>query len=64
MRKLLDEKLDRFIELEQQLVNPEVLSNSARMAVEDVFIIVLPLSGPRRSGDLEECLYRDAAYYD
>jgi len=32
MRKLLEEKLDRFVELEQQLVDPEVLSNSSRLA--------------------------------
>jgi peptide chain release factor 1 len=32
MRDLLEEKLQRFEELEQQLVNPEVLANPARMA--------------------------------
>jgi len=32
MRKMLDEKLARFEELEKQLVDPEVLANSARMA--------------------------------
>jgi peptide chain release factor 1 len=32
MRKLLDEKLQRFEELEKQLVDPDVLSNSARLS--------------------------------
>ncbi len=32
MRELLEEKLARFTELEQQLVDPEVLSNSSRLA--------------------------------
>ncbi len=32
MRKLLEEKLARFIELENQLVDPEVLANSPRLA--------------------------------
>jgi len=32
MRELLEEKLARFTELEQQLVDPEVLSNSPRLA--------------------------------
>ncbi len=32
MRDLLEEKLARFTELEQQLVDPEVLSNSSRLA--------------------------------
>ena len=30
MREMLDEKLSRFEELERQLVDPEVLANSAR----------------------------------
>lgn len=32
MRELLEEKLARFTELEQQLIDPEVLSNSSRLA--------------------------------
>jgi len=32
MRELLEEKLDRFIELEKQLLDPEVLSNSPKLA--------------------------------
>ena len=32
MRDLLEKKLDRFEELEQLLVNPEVLTNSPRLA--------------------------------
>ena len=32
LRKMLDEKLDRFEELEKQLVDPDVLSNPARVA--------------------------------
>jgi peptide chain release factor 1 len=32
MRELLDEKLQRFEELEKQLVDPDVLSNAARMS--------------------------------
>jgi len=32
MRKLLDDKLNRFEELERQLVDPDVLSNAAKMA--------------------------------
>jgi peptide chain release factor 1 len=31
MRELLDQKLDRFEQLEQDLINPEVLSNPARI---------------------------------
>ncbi|HEY2825975.1 MAG TPA: peptide chain release factor 1 [Pirellulales bacterium] len=33
MREMLDEKLARFIELERQLSDPEVLANSARVGV-------------------------------
>ena len=32
MRELLEEKLNRFVELEGQLVDPEVLSNSSKLA--------------------------------
>jgi len=32
MRELLEEKLARFTELEKQLLDPEVLSNSSRLA--------------------------------
>src|SRR5262245_43192104 len=32
MRDLLEEKLSRFVELEQQLMNPEVQANGTRMA--------------------------------
>ncbi|MCA9233001.1 MAG: peptide chain release factor 1 [Planctomycetales bacterium] len=32
MRKLLDEKFDRFVELEKQLLDPEVLANSTQLA--------------------------------
>jgi protein subunit release factor A len=32
MREMLDEKLKRFEELEQQLSDPEVQSNSSKMA--------------------------------
>ena len=32
MREMLDEKLDRFEELERQLVDPDVLSNAHRLA--------------------------------
>lgn len=32
MREQLEERLKRFIELEQQMTNPEVLANSSRMA--------------------------------
>jgi peptide chain release factor 1 len=33
MREMLDEKLARFVELERQLTDPEVLANSARVGV-------------------------------
>src|SRR5262245_26040653 len=32
MREILEEKLDRFEELERQIVDPEVQANSARMS--------------------------------